>query len=285
MSTLRLAGLLASALAIASSSCAPCKNKVQEQIAAPSWPQELAGRKLQVIADPYALYANDAEVAKGLAAWVDVEVAAFRSRYGRGPTGAGIILAIEPGEEPSPALRDLYGAKRGSGDPAPTASRSVPALLPSLSERPYCVSRWPYFRESSPINYQEAVRTGLLEKEAPRPDWICCLTTNEHLRAQFEKALSARARSQRKRVAKVPLLVRVLSFPAMMIYRPVGMLITWKYRAIDGKLMRLDRREVLLKALIDSRFVESRDRLSAVEELRGKTDQRWQYLYRHRPID
>ena len=94
-------------LSYSASGCAAPICSINSEATAPSaWPTQLAGRKLRVHTEDYALYANDAKVAEELAEWLDEQLATFYLRYGRKIPGPGIVFAIESEEEPFPAAED-----------------------------------------------------------------------------------------------------------------------------------------------------------------------------------
>ena len=245
-----------------------------------AWPEQLAGRQLQVAKDHYVLYATDAKRAAKLSRWVDRELATFRDHYGSMCHRQGIILAIEPDTEPAPPVEKWQRAHINR-------SRSIEWFWPhpsmALSDsfvtgdgRPYCWGREPYFRESFSMPYAEALRLELLDESAGEPGWICFLTTDEHVYAAFDlRSKEATQRFLKEDAHAVDDAVEFLMARVFVI----------QYRYLDAELARLQREETLWSGLIAHSIKDEGVRTEAIANLGNELDRLWADVWLNRPRD
>lgn len=247
-----------------------------------AWPQQLAGRALQTTTDEFVLYCNDAQTADSLQRWVTTHQDQFRTRYGGTTAGPGLVMAIEPGREPFPAIeqwRKLHPGVRGSNR---TWTRRI---LFSIRHRPYCAAKNPYFRESFSIPYDEARGLNMFVTRMPRPAWICFLTTDPHFSSAFEEGVRLGTQRREEQLKRVSFRTSVANLPAMPFLALGRWIITFRSRSIDADLMHLDRRETLFNALIGSRFRDANRRSALRKALGVEIDEQWMSMWRRRPID
>lgn len=258
--------------------------------ARPTWPDRLAGRTLRATTDDYVLYAPNGVEAGQLQAWLDQEIAEYRSRYGPFAGGPGMVFAIGAGEEPVTAIEEWrrknvhrsrllvwkYHA-RDLGPPWP------------FRGRPYCLDREPYYTESFSMPYEQGVHAGLLDP-ALKPAWICFLATDQHMVEEFDELILRRREQSLEKLVELFKDPRfpaafVLSFPAMPIFLIGHVYISQRYRSIDIDLMQLQRRETLWGALIDWSVPDDSERERKLKALCEEIDEAWKRLFLHRPID
>lgn len=249
-----------------------------------AWPEQLAGRLLQVATDAYVLYANDANLAAELRVWLDRELAEFGSRYTR-PLQRGLVLAIEPGEEPFPALEEWRArdTDRGPGDDGPTNRRGQ--IVPARYRRRYCFFHSPYFRENFSLLQEDARRIRILNDSVPNPAWVCVLTTEAHVLEAFDELRRAHEKKIReeglKQLKDEPLEQWLCAGLFWLMYKSCVPI----YRSIDVDLMHLQRHEVLWQTLIRFSDLDASRRDAALSRLQDSTDEAWEELYSTRPVE
>lgn len=275
------AAITASCLFYSALGCAAPTPRVNgESIAPPAWPRHLAGRELQVKTKDYALYAANPQMADELNEWLMKELTQFRLKYDTQITGPGLVLAIEPGEEPIHALEEWRKRNVRRERWINWSSPIRRQFFMSPLGRPYCLSRTNYFAESFSLPYDEAVESAILDRSLQRPGWICLLTADAHLLGAFDSTIKQRtdaAEHTHRRATK--------SLGAMMMYTMARFLIFPRYRTIDIELMHLQRKEALLHALLDASQMDVPRRTLARKELRATIDQEWKHRWVRRPID
>ena len=249
-----------------------------EAIAPPSWPEQLAGRELRVNTKDYALYAANPKMADELHEWLMKELTQFRLEYDTKIQGPGLVLAIEPGEEPIDALEEWRKRNVRRERWINWSSPIRRQFFMSPLGRPYCLSRTNYFKESFSFPYDEALESAIVDRTTQRPGWICLLTADAHLLGAFDSTIK-----QRRRVAK-PVRGNA-SLGALMMFAGIRLLILPRYRTIDIELMHLQRKEALFHALLDASQMDVPRRTLARKELRATIDQEWKYRWVRRPID
>ncbi|MCH7702790.1 MAG: hypothetical protein IID37_13995 [Planctomycetes bacterium] len=255
-----------------------------------SWPAQMAGRSLQVVSDDYALYANDAGGAELLASWLDSQIVEFHKQFEDTNRAAGVVVAIEPGEEPMTALT----AWRDHND-TPTQRIEWPSPNSRFGSftgerRPYCFDRIPYFRESFGMSSDDAIELGMLQSGVEQPVWICFLATDGHFwdalatkQAQINEGRNRRIHELLSNAEAWPAIL--LSAPALPLMFAMAGFIHVSWTQIDHSLMELQRREILWEALIDSRL---NNKLAAQLELKGlrqDIDEEWRRRWFNRPMD
>ena len=257
----------------------------RQRLAATGWVDHIAGRKLRGITDEYALYANNAGSAAELMRWLDTELEEFRSDEADDCTKPGVVLAIEPGEEPLLMVeqwrKEIVNRTRLITWTSPIRNQT----FNSPDGRPYCLTKRLYFRESFSMSYQEAVRLGILEDQDPRPAWICFLATDEHLNMAFDEQTERQRQQYGESLKEVPTIVRVLSFPAELIMSAAALFVIPKYKSIDSELMHLQRRETLNCVLIRTCYEDGLLRTERLNNIREETDRVWKDIWVRRPID
>ena len=239
------------------------------------WGPRSAGRALQIQTDSYDLYGNSAASARRLSRWVDEELSSFGERYGWTPEERGLIYAIDAGPDP------VYRAEVWQGMHVDRSRDSYWAKYPkgaggfsNSGGRPYIWSRGePFFRESFCIPYEAAVGLDLLDMRAPRPSWICFLTTDQHQKAAGDD----HHREWRKRQAAE-------GYPRggdpFVIYLIVELWAAPKQRDLDRRMMHLQRREALWTAMLSRRGA-----WTEILALRDEIDVAHYEIFRRRPRD
>lgn len=234
---------------------------------APAWPQWLAGRQLHAETPDYVLYARAPRVAERLKRWLDEELSTFRDWYVFTPKGPGLVLAIEPGEEPS----------------APAAKWCGEQARP-LRDHPYSFRRHPYFRESFDMPVNDAVTIGLLDERVPAPAWICFLTTDEHLGAVFEAKLTVLRKEWLADLKAMPPDVWAANRWVIPLFYVGAELSFPRFRSIDVELMHLQRRETLWSALMRCVIEDESLREAEMDAVREEIDVEWQRIWDSRPM-
>lgn len=257
----------------------------QQRLAATGWPDQIAGRSLSGITDEYALYANNEASAEELKRWLEIELEEFRSDEADDCTKPGVVLAIEPDEEPVLVVEQWRKENVNRARLIAWTSSIRNQSFNSPDGRPYCLSKRPYFRESFSMSYQEALRLGFLDIQDPRPAWICFLATDRHLNMAFDEQRERQRQQYGESLKEVPVLVRMLSFPSELIFSAAALFVIPKYRSIDSELMHLQRRETLNHALIRCCCEDKTLRSQRLESLRDEIDRAWKYIWVRRPID
>ena len=250
------------------------------------WPSHIAGQARHVVANDYVVYAKDPVAAERLSVWLREELTAFRSVYEGTCDGKGLVFAVEPGVE----LPLTVAAWRTQNvDRSRLIVWTSPIRLQtfmSLHGRPYCLNDEPYFLESFQLPVDEAIRLGVVPEEA-KPAWICFLATDEHITTSFDVTLQHMKREHAKWVRDVvPLVVRLLSFPAILMYSAVYE--SWvfpRYRMLDLDLMHLQRRETVRKALIGCSTADLSKRRLKLQALQTEVDDAWKGIWVRRPLD
>lgn len=257
----------------------------RQRLAATGWVDHIAGRKLRGITDEYALYANNAGSAEELKRWLELQLEEFRSDEAADCTKPGVVLAIEPGEEP---LLMVEQWRKENVDRTRLIAWTSPIRNQTFNSpdgRPYCLSKRPYFRESFSMSYQEAIRLGILDIQDPRPAWICFLATDQHLDMAFDEQIERQRQQYGESLKEVPVIVRVLSFPAELSMSAAALFIIPRYRSIDSELMHLQRSETLNRALIKACYEGGLLRAERLKNVRDETDRVWKDIWVRRPID
>lgn len=257
----------------------------QKKLATTGWPPQIAGRSLRGITDDYALYANDAGSAEELRRWLDIALENFRSDESDDCTKPGVVLAIEPDEDPL-LMVEQWRKENVNRDRRITWTSPIRnQTFSSTDGRPYCLFSGNYFRESFSMSFQEAIRVGILDVQDPRPAWICFFATDQHLMVAFNKQREQMDQRQSERVKDVPVMVRVLSFPSELIFSAAALVVIPKYRSIDIELMHLQRRETLNRALIKACYEDGLLRTERLKNIRDETDRAWKDIWVRRPIE
>lgn len=258
----------------------------QQRLAASGWPDQIAGRSLRGITDEYALYANTAGSAEELKSWLEIELEEFRSDESDDCTKPGVVLAIEPGEEPLLLVEQWRKQNVNRARLIAWTSPIRNQTFNSPDGRPYCLNKRPYFRESFSISYQESVRLSILDIQDPRPAWICFLATDQHLNMAFDEQIERQRQQYGESLKEVPAIVRMLSFPSELImYSAAALFIIPKYSSIDSELMHLQRQETLNRVLIRCCCEDKALRSQRLENLRDQIDGAWKDIWVRRPID
>ncbi len=210
---------------------APSTNQSQKQ--------SILGRLRWVKTDKYDLFSRDIGEAEALKPWIDRELESFHARFEVSPKGRGLILAIEPGDEPNEKVLEWAARnvdRTRTVHLSPESNRWV-----YQTGRPYCLSRGtPYFRESFAITSTQSEMLIPLPFNDGRYAWMCFLTTDAHLLEAFDSTLK---RSEETAV-HVDDGLGLLKLQRWMIHGD--------YKSIDKQLMQLQRREVLWSVLIRS---------------------------------
>ncbi|UCG16203.1 MAG: hypothetical protein JSV19_13000 [Phycisphaerales bacterium] len=246
------------------------------------WPSEFAGRQLAVVTGDYAVYALAPEIATDLRGDVDSELAAFRARYPGLRIGKGIVVAIEPGEEPCLPVREreMRNADRRS---------AAVWYEPPAVGRPYAFGREPYFRESFSLPWGETPELMSLEPGEQLPEWICFLSTDPHFAERFEYEVA----KFRQRAAKA-MRDFVFGSPVSVVLKqwwagPAFFLMAEAHRprdfAIDLELMHLQRRETLWAGWLTSGIAEPSQRERELAELRRQIGAQWARIWDRQPMD
>jgi hypothetical protein len=248
------------------------------------WPEALAGRRLRAATDAYVLYATDANLAKQLEVWLDRELGSFCSRYVV-PTGRGLVLTIEPGGEPLPELEEWRARNVDRTRTIHWVTERRNQTVSTRHGRPYSFFAQPYFRESFSLPCEDALRVGVLDTFAPKPAWICVLSTEAHLIDAFNKRIRKHEREVWERSAQelqhMPPDQVLCQWLFWLMYKmsvPV-------YRSIDIEMMQVQRREALWEALIRCGGTPTKQREAALSRLQDDTDEVWKELYFSRPVE
>lgn len=258
------------------------------------WPQQLAGRALRAVTDDYVLYASDARESTKLREWLDAELASFRSRHGETIEGQGLALAIEPGDEPVPAVEQWRRKNVDRTRRVTDGDRERFRRFLAEYGRPYCLSDCsdpgPYFTESFSMPREQAVRLGMVGGDL-EPAWICFLTTDRHTAHRFDELRRQQLREGRRQFWKdmeeqPGLWVSVvLSSPGLALMALAYPQMEARWRSIDIELMHLQRREVLWEQLLDCSAMDAATRQRKLELLRIETHGAWGSLWLRRPTD
>jgi len=279
--------VLPSVACLIAASCTSTEHQQRCGAAAPVfWPQELAGRRLQVLTSGYVLYGNDDGGAAELARWVDNELSAIQCRYGITP-GQGLVLAIDSAEDPLAPLEmwraDAISRKR---EIHWTSQRWKQPEFRSAEGRPYCLGYGapPYFTESYVIPLSVCRDLRIPPNGLSSPDWACALATDSYFLSAYDAELAARRRTttEERRMRQDKSLGDLMMDALWACGRG---LIAADYQHIDLDLMRLQRREVLCRTVIEKRFTNEKERAAVLASLLEETDQAWQKLYFDRMID
>lgn len=243
-----------------------------------TWPKQLAGRSLRFVTDDYALYATDSNEARILDIWVRSEIARFREQFDFPFQSPGLILAMEPGDEPSAPIEAW---RRRHAD---RSNRFFYGW-----NRPYCFFRKPFFRESFSLPAEQLRKFGLLINGMPTPAWTCFLCTDQHVREEFAAKVEEHMKGANDEsdavLAKMPPLLRLHQRVALGMFRVMAAMIIPKYCSINIDLMRLQRRETLQMAVLDTAGLTDAHHKKERQRSRKQIDARWKYIWERRPIE
>ena len=250
-----------------------------------SWPKRLAGRELQASGNSYALYANDAKLGTDLHRWLERQLARYCSQYAL-PEGRGVVIAIEPGVEPFPAVEEWEKHNVSRARVVDWVSEHKRGhTFHGRSGRPYSFFRDPYFRESFVLAYDDAVRIRVLDTSTPEPAWICLLTTDAHATENFNEKIRRYEEETIEKEFEVNKGLTLDERFCRRLFYVMFKLCVPVYRFIDVDMMHLQRRETLWQTLIHGSEMNEDDRLGALSRLQDETDEAWTQLYFSRPTD
>ncbi len=188
----------------------------------------------------------------------------------------GLVLSMEPGDEPAPALESwrLRHADRSN-------------RIWYGRRRSYSVFRRPFFRESFALPAEQLEKLGLLTDGMPMPAWTCFLCTDQHLRDEFSqkhaKQMQAANAESDEVLAKMPLGQRLHQRVALGMFRTMAAVAWPIYCSIDIDLMCLQRRETLYRTLLDAADLTDTARVSETQQLRKRIDKKWTRHLKRRP--
>jgi len=231
--------------------------------------QKVGGRFHWVQTEDYDLYSRKPNEARKLKPWIDSQLKTFRRSFMTEPDGRGLVFAIERGEEPAIGVVDWVRRNINR-----TRTVHLSERVSYDNGRPYCISRGnPFFRESFVVPVSETVELGIVESTGICPAWICFLTTDRHLLNAFDRAMA-----ETKATA-------VFIDDGLGILKLMRWIIFRQYRSIDLRLMRLQRKETLLKALIHSSRELQPYAEQLVKDLVVITDKKFGKLFMSRLTD
>jgi len=243
-------------------------------------PSQLFGRHLYVATEEFAVYASDERAATEFARVLDTELAAFRDCFPGVQTTKGIVVAIEPGDEPSPAVADWESRI------ADRASWDVESQPPSVA-RPYAFLREPYFRESFSLPRKKADELVCPKPDELPPGWICFLTTDPHFGERFDQAQTeirqGLLKATKQIVLDLPPLEALTQTSVAAVAGLAEELLQARLRGIDRDLMHLQRRETLWTAWLTSGVGEASERQAALAALRAQIGAEWERTWDRRP--
>jgi hypothetical protein len=280
-----LATILGSLTAINYSSAAAEPPPPAEQTTQPAtdWPKVLLGRKLQHTSDNFVIYANISSSGVQLASIVEQELQDFQSRYDLQVPGPGIILAIEPGDDPSRAL-ELWRKAHAASERDLKWSHPKYRNPFNFEHRPYC-SFESYFRESFYLPVVD-LRELAADELSPALEiaWCCVLTTNAHVRATLNSLLvkSWRETSAKKWRKMAPSILENLS--AVPFFLLIGTAGYAKNLVLDLNMLKLQRRETLWITFLKVSLPDNDARTKLLEQLESEIDDQWRQLWLKRPI-
>jgi hypothetical protein len=246
------------------------------------WPEEIAGRRLRALTADTAVYALDAAAAEELRAWLEAELALFRSRY-QCTIGRGIVISVDSREDPNEAVEAWHTVNVRRDRRIHWTSSIRNQTFVSDSGRPYTfVDPW-YFREGFSMPMHVATEIGIMAGNLNEPTWLCFLPSEEYYNMCFqEKHTKAKAEVERAMKTASPdqalygALLGIAARIAIPVYRSI-------FRSMDADLMRLQRREMLWQELLNSSDLPEARRTAEIEAVRSEIDEEWKSTYFRRP--
>ena len=249
------------------------------------WPRHLAGRELQFITEHYVLYGTDRHTAKAMRKWLDIEITNFERQHDM-VDGRGLVLMLESYQAPLPEIDGWHGEN-------PDRSRVIrwtsdgrrQETVNSRTGRPYCYFQEPYFRESyvlSCVSSPGSIGSG---DSTVTPTWVCALSTDDQVMDAFNDKAREHEHKAIEKAKKEMKGMPADQHSVQWMFYGAYKLFSVKWRSIDIKLMRLERREALWEALIRNSEIPDEQQTRILTSLRDEIDEAWKKSYFSRPYD
>ena len=197
----------------------------------------------------------------------------------------GLVIAIENGDEPCKNIHEWCKRNVNRKILIEWSTTYRGQRFTSAFGRPYCLSPEsaykPYFLESFSISYNDAVQIGIIDKDIPKPIWICFLTTDKHLIKSQKKITNEVKNYYKELKGKLSLLDKAFYLPLFLLAE----LFIIKNKSLDKNLMHLQREETLHQAIINNMYNDESRNKTEFMKIQKMIDDKWQDYWFHRPLE